>query len=377
MPVPPSTGDEIVTDLESALLRAEEEACEAIYVTPASKHARAQGRVVPVATAADAIRAAALDGRRSAVLVGAHELLGGVEALAEAAARRAPLVVHALVTSAGHAPGRHELAAVLDLGAAVLVGWGVQDGLDLALAAHRAAEDSETTFLVLHDVPGSTATAVRLPPATRVREFLAADRGEGRQAALDRPPVRDDGDAQAQKRAERTFASRVPFALTSALRELGDRTGRPLAVVERTDTADADEILVAVGAAYPPAVAVARAMRADGRRVGVVGLRALRPFLGSELVKVVARARVVAVLEPLDVALAPCGPVASSLKAAFADALTWAPGYPGVGRVPPVVSAAFATIDGAIGEGHVREALAELAAGDRAKRLLVFGSDFA
>jgi pyruvate-ferredoxin/flavodoxin oxidoreductase len=81
------------------------------------------------------------------------------------------------------------------------------------------------------------------------------------------------------------------------------------------------------------------------------------------------------VIEPLDVALAPCGPVAASLKAAFADALTWAPGFPGVGRIPPIVSAVFATIDGSIGEADVRTALAESANGDRARRVLVFGSD--
>jgi len=45
------------------------------------------------------------------------------------------------------------------------------------------------------------------------------------------------------------------------------------------------------------------------------------------------------------------------LKAAFADALTWAPGFPGVGRVPPIVSVVFATIEGvAVGRGAVTTA---------------------
>jgi pyruvate-ferredoxin/flavodoxin oxidoreductase len=100
----------------------------------------------------------------------------------------------------------------------------------------------------------------------------------------------------------------------------------------------------------------------------------------------------VAVIEPLDVALAPAGPLATSLKAAFADAITWAPGFPGVGHLPPIVSVVFATLGshggspgapgsaakppvGVVTEREVREALGELLAGDRAKRLLVFGSD--
>ena len=47
----------------------------------------------------------------------------------------------------------------------------------------------------------------------------------------------------------------------------------------------------------------------------------------------------------------------------------------GVGRIPPIVSVVFATLAGAVTEGEVREALAELPAGDRARRLIVFGSD--
>jgi pyruvate-ferredoxin/flavodoxin oxidoreductase len=45
-----------------------------------------------------------------------------------------------------------------------------------------------------------------------------------------------------------------------------------------------------------------------------------------------------------------------------------------VGHIPPIVSVAFATLAGGVSEREVREALGELAAGDRAKRLLVFGS---
>jgi hypothetical protein len=40
-----------------------------------------------------------------------------------------------------------------------------------------------------------------------------------------------------------------------------------------------------------------------------------------------------------------------------------------------VVSAHLATLGGGIGEREVREVLAELEVGDRARRVLVFGSD--
>jgi pyruvate-ferredoxin/flavodoxin oxidoreductase len=159
------------------------------------------------------------------------------------------------------------------------------------------------------------------------------------------------------------------------MRELGELTGRPLGAVERFQTADAEEIVVAVGQGYTAARAAAESLRREGRRVGVVGVRVLRPFFPAELVKAVARARAVAVIEPLDVALAPAGPLATCLKAAFADAITWAPGFPGVGHIPPIVSVVFATLADAVTEREVRQALDELLVGDRARRLLVFGSD--
>jgi pyruvate-ferredoxin/flavodoxin oxidoreductase len=77
-------------------------------------------------------------------------------------------------------------------------------------------------------------------------------------------------------------------------------------------------------------------------------VRVLRPFFPGELVKAVSRARAIAVIEPLDVALAPSGPLAGSLKAAFADALTWAPGFPGVGRGGSSSSAATRRAEGAV-----------------------------
>jgi pyruvate-ferredoxin/flavodoxin oxidoreductase len=315
------------------------------------------------ATAAEAVRAAAAaarEGRRAAVVLAKGELVGALDAIREAAATRAPIVVH-VVTAPGGA-GHDELAPALEVGAGVLVAWSAQDTIDLALAARRAAEDSETPFLIFADGGGPVMS---LPGAGLVAQFL----GQAR-----RPADAAQGDV-ARKRAERGFASRVPFALGSALRALGELTGRHLAPVERYETAHADEVVVAMGQAYAAAHAAAEAMRREGRRVGVVGVRALRPFFGAEAVKAIARARAVAVIEPLDVALAPSGPLAACLKAAFADAITWAPGFPGVGGIPPIVSAVFATLGDGVGEREVRDVVAELAAGDRARRLLVFGSD--
>ncbi|MFO0762987.1 MAG: transketolase [Byssovorax sp.] len=357
-------GEAATGDLRAAIERAESLVCEVILSTsPAGgeRHER-------VPSGPQAVRAAvevSQQGRRAAVVLSPAELFDALAAIHAAARARAPIVIHVPAAAAGGV-GRDELGPALELGAGVLSAWSAQDAIDLGFAARRAAEDSETPWIVVS--AGAPSDPI-VPDGALLGRFLGVGRaaGQGRRAG---------DDPAADKRSERSYTSRAPFALGSALRELGELTGRPLPAVERFETADAEEVIVAVGEAFVAARAVAAAMRHDKKKVGAVGVRSLRPFFASEAVKAMARARAIAVIEPLDVALSPAGPLAESLKAAFADALTWAAGFPGVGKIPPVVSAVCATLEGGVSEAQVREVLAELSAGDRARRVMVLGSDF-
>lgn len=348
-------------EIRDAVLQAESAVGATVFATAAGDRAT----VVP--SAAEAVRAAAgAEGQRGTAVLSPSEVLDAIGALHAAARARRPIVVHVAGSAApGPRAGRDELGPLLDAGAGVLVTWSTQDAIDLALAARRAAEDSETPFVIVSDGAGPVMS---LPGPGLVEKFLGS---QGRPRAGGAPAALDDAEA---KRRERGFAGRVPFALSGAMRELGELSGRALSVLERFETTDAEEVLVAYGQAFPAARAAAASARREGRKVGALGVRALRPLFVADLVKACARARAVAVLEPLDIALAPAGSLAQCLKAAFVDALTWAPGFPGVGRVPTIVSVAFATFDGAISEDDARAALAELAAGDRARRLVVLGS---
>jgi hypothetical protein len=75
-------------------------------------------------------------------------------------------------------------------------------------------------------------------------------------------------------------------------------------------------------------------LRARGYDVGAVHVSSLRPFPGAKLVKALARALAITVLEPADEPMSYGGLLAREVKSAFTDALTWAPGFPGIGRVP-------------------------------------------
>lgn len=307
--------------------------------------------------------AEARQGKRAAVLIDEENLTAALPALREASLARAPITVLVWAGGDTRALGHEAIVPLLASGAGVLVAWSLDEVAELTAAATRAAFDSETPFTIVADIvhrhdggppnPSGLLGGISQPP-TPAREPL--------------PELK-------ARRAERAYTSRVPFALGSALRAVGEHAGRTLGAMERFQTADADEIVVAIGAAFPAARTVAEERRRAGFRTGVLGLRALRPFHATDVVKALSRARGVVVIEPWDLPLCPSGAITAEIKAAFADAITWAPGFPGVGRVPPIVTVSLATLAEGAEERAVRAGLDELGTGERARRSLIMGSD--
>jgi pyruvate-ferredoxin/flavodoxin oxidoreductase len=323
----------------------------------ASVHSAAAALGERAPSAAEAVRRAAEGAARAAVVLLPGEVPGALAAIADASIAHAPVVIHV-----AFAPGddASPIAPLCESGAAVVSTWSADEASFAAVALHRAAHDSEMPFVHVYDAPEAGAKAAALPAETI-------------EALLGGAPARSSAAPPAGRAHVRSFAGRVPFALAAALRSAGERRGRAIPLLERCETADADEVIVTYGRTFAVACDAAKAARAAGRKVGVLGVRALRPFLSADVVKAIARAKAAVVIEPLDAALDPTGPLAACVKGAFFDALTWAPGFPGVGRVPPIVSvtSALATI----GAADVERALSELSSGERARRVLVLGSD--
>jgi pyruvate-ferredoxin/flavodoxin oxidoreductase len=337
------------------------------------------GESVPLERGADVVdlvrrcALAAEQGERVALVAAAPDLALARSELASIAARRLGIVVHALAQPArgGTPSSMAGLAPALsldDLFWGMLLGAGVSDAVDLALAARRAAEDSGCPFFVVHE--GSHAHDVE-PISAPSRELCDAfvGRAEGR---VRRAQVPVDGTAGGVR--DRAFAERVPFALGSAMRELESLTGRHHDVIERMPASDAGVALVGAGALGDSLLADVGRLRAAGHDVVGVRVVAWRPFPGPRLVKALGRALAVTVLERVDQPLASGAPLAVQLKAAFADALTWAPDYPGVGRIPRIVSGIVAPEREVVStdlDAIVQNVLAD----ERGKRAFVLGGE--
>jgi pyruvate/2-oxoacid:ferredoxin oxidoreductase alpha subunit len=306
----------------------------------------------------------AAEGERVALFATPEQLSEAWPVLRSLAKQRLPVVAHVF------ADVGVSVAFGLDgLGWCLLLAAGVEDSIDLTLVARRAAEDSGTPFLIVHQHATTRyLEPVVLPEAALCDAFVLP-------AAQRIHKVADPAHPLHAKMSERAFAERVPFALGSAMRGLEAMTGRRHDVIERTAAEGAKTMLVGAGALGEALLGEAERLRAAGYEVGAVRITALRPFPGPRLVRALARALVVTVLESSDEPLAQSNPLARELKAAFADALTWAPDYPGVGRLPRIHSGVVPLGEHALEAGDLDSIVKNMVDGEQGKRLFVFGSD--
>jgi pyruvate ferredoxin oxidoreductase alpha subunit len=100
-------------------------------------------------------------------------------------------------------------------------------------------------------------------------------------------------------------------------RQYGALTGREYGFFDAYRTADADEIVVCLGSAAGTMKAVADALRAGGRKVGVLKLRMFRPFPADEISAAIGRAKRIVVLDRAEGFNAVGGPLGAEVKAAL------------------------------------------------------------
>ena len=94
-----------------------------------------------------------------------------------------------------------------------------------------------------------------------------------------------------------------------------------------------------MGSVIETASATAKYLREKiGVKVGTLHVTSFRPFPGAEIVDALKNVKALAIIERMDNPAAQSNPLTSEIKAAFADALSGAPGYPKIDRAPVIYS---------------------------------------
>jgi len=301
----------------------------------------------------------ALSGCRATAFLSGPDLAGAQDLLTSAAGRHLPLVLHlcnrALSQQAATPGSGHEAVHLsADSGCFQLFAANVQEAVDFTLIARRVAERALLPGLVIMDGEQTALAAqeVRLPPPQLVERFLGGPRGliptptpaqtllfGDRRARVprwhdpDRPVLLGAMQPPANwgigKVSSRLFMDPgVERVLDESLAQFAEHTGRGHRRVSAHRMEDADLVLVAQGAAVETLEAAADRVRADTKlKVGVLGLRSIRPFPGSQIAAHLHGGQRVCVLERLDTPLANDPPLVRELRSALARA--WEKGHSG------------------------------------------------
>ncbi|MFQ5723677.1 MAG: 2-oxoacid:acceptor oxidoreductase family protein [Terriglobia bacterium] len=298
-------------------------------------------------SSASACEGFALAGGRVTNFTSGQGLVLMKEVLHVISGKRLPVVFHigarALTSQALNIHcGHDDVMAVADTGWGMLFGRNAQEAADLALITRRVAEETETPFFNVQDgfLTTHTVESVRLPEPELMEQFVGAPAERLRrlfdpEKPLLSGPVQNQDSYMKGKVAQRYFTDRVPEALAAAFVEYAQLTGRTYGFVDASGMEDAEYALVGLGSMMETAAATAGWLRRErGLKVGVLHVTSFRPFPGPQLVALLRRLKGVAILERMDNPLAQSNPLATEIKAAFAEAAAGAPGYPKVEKFP-------------------------------------------
>jgi pyruvate-ferredoxin/flavodoxin oxidoreductase len=143
------------------------------------------------------------------------------------------------------------------------------------------------------------------------------------------------------KIAQRYFYGRIPTIMARVMDEFYALTGRRYGAIGGYALDDAECVIVGMGSLMETAMATAKYLREhEDVKVGTLHVTSFRPFPGGQIVEALQHAKAIAVIERMDNPTAQSNPLTAEIKAAFADALTGAPGYPKIDRAPAIYSGA-------------------------------------
>ena len=154
--------------------------------------------------------------------------------------------------------------------------------------------------------------------------------------------VQNQPDFQAGSADHRThFVRDVPNFVRDAMAEYSKLTGRDYSPVKTYFCEDAETVVVGMGSVTDDAQAVAKYLRSQGKKVGVVSVKLLQPFPEAEIVAALKGKKAVTILERCDVtALASFVTQALFKGIENADGVRHE-GIPALNKLPKITTAIF------------------------------------
>jgi len=198
-----------------------------------------------------------------------------------------------------------------------------QEVYDNVIQAMKIAEDKDVLLpvMVCYDgfILSHTVERVELLEDHEVREFIGEHVADHPLLDVDNPVTYGPLDLQdyyfEHKRQEAEAMRNAKPAITRVANEYEVLSGRKYTLFEEYFTEDAEHIMVCLGSAAGTAKVAVDELRAAGEKVGLLKLRVFRPFPAEELVRALAGAKSIAVMDRSDGVNSIGGPVFSEIRA--------------------------------------------------------------
>lgn len=254
--------------------------------------------------------AAAATGARVFTATSSQGLLYGFEMLYTVAGWHVPLVLvnvsRALASPITLEPDHNDILSARDSGFLQIHTETCQEVLDTILIAYRLVEDEQVMLPALVNLDGFTLSFTRepvvLPSAAEVSEFLPAYHPRHAFIHGDQPMAQGaavlGGAPYSYFRYQQHLTQQNALVVHERIAdEFATRFGRRYSVVEPFQLDDADYVLVMSNTFATKGKAAVERWRSQGKKVGLLRLRVLRPFPAQAITAALAGRKAVAVVD--------------------------------------------------------------------------------
>lgn len=216
-----------------------------------------------------------------------------------------------------------------DAGWVMLFAETAQEAYDNTIISVKVAEDPEVLLPTMTCLDGFITThsidRIELLDDETVSEFVGDYEPVNALLDTDNPVSHGNfaglgGPYFEFKKSQRNAIDRSKAVIERVGAEFSEISGRPFGLVETAMMEDAEVAIIIIGSSAGNARHVARELRAEGMKAGVVKVRCFRPFPYAEVAAAVSGCKAVAVLDRSESFGAEGGPLYLEVRSALYDA---------------------------------------------------------
>jgi len=221
-----------------------------------------------------------------------------------------------------------DIMGARDAGWIILFAEDAQEAYDNTIISVRIAEHPDVMLPVMSTLDGFITThsidRAQIMDDETVKAFVGEYKPENALLDTDNPVSHGNfaglgGPYFEFKKAQRNAIDRSAAVITAVADEWSKICGRPFGNVEGWGMEDAELAIVAIGSTAGNARHVARELRAQGVRVGVLKVRVFRPFPFADIADALVGCKAVAVLDRAESFGAEGGPLFLEVRSALYD----------------------------------------------------------